>query len=119
MACTLSSCTYVIFSLTFQTQFVGYESEPFEYSFDTSNVILYALGVGASTKTSHGLNLLYEGSENFSTLTSFGVIPAFGGLTGLVSGKVPGLNIDLSKLSTYMIFKIYHYSVLKISQIIS
>ena len=88
----------------FQTQFVGYESEPFEYSFDTSNVILYALGVGASTKTTHGLNLLYEGSENFSTLTSFGVIPAFGGLTGLVSGKVPGLNIDLSKLSTYRVF---------------
>ena len=42
---------------------------------------------------------LYEGSENFAALTSFGVVPAFGGLTGLVSGKVPGLDIDLSKVS--------------------
>ena len=61
--------------------------------------MLYNLGVGASTKTKHGLELLYEGSENFAALTSFGVVPAFGGLTGLVSGKVPGLDIDLSKVS--------------------
>ena len=61
--------------------------------------MLYNLGVGASTKTEHGLELLYEGSENFAALTSFGVVPAFGGLTGLVSGKVPGLDIDLSKVS--------------------
>ena len=61
--------------------------------------MLYNLGVGASTKTEHGLELLYEGSENFAALSSFGVIPAFGGLTGLVSGKVPGLDIDLSKVS--------------------
>ena len=61
--------------------------------------MLYNLGVGASTKTEHGLELLYEGSENFAALSSFGVIPAFGGLTGLVSGKVPGLDIDLFKVS--------------------
>ena len=45
------------------------------------------------------MGLQYEGSENFAALTSFGVVPAFGGLTGLVSGKVPGLDIDLSKVS--------------------
>ena len=42
---------------------------------------------------------MYEGNEKFAALTSFGVVPAFGGLTGLVSGKVPGLDIDLSKVS--------------------
>ena len=61
-------------------------------------MILYNLGVGASIKTQHGLDLVYEGSENFGALTSFGVIPAFGGLTGLVTGKVEGLDIDLSKV---------------------
>ena len=76
---------------------MGFESEPFEYEFSHIDVILYALGVGASTAQSE-LNLLYEGAENFGALTSFGVIPAMGGLTGLVSGKVPGLNIDLSKV---------------------
>ena len=44
---------------------------------------------------------MYEGSEKFAALTSFGVVPAFGGLTGLVSGKVPGLDIDLSKVIKY------------------
>ena len=39
-------------------QFVGYESKPFEYSYGPTQVILYNLGVGASTKTEHGLELL-------------------------------------------------------------
>ena len=43
--------------------------------------------------------LQYEGSENFAALTSFGVVPAYEGLTRLISGKVPGLEIDLSKES--------------------
>jgi len=77
-------------------RFVGFESEPFEYAFTPKDVILYALGVGASTKDS--LDYLYEGAESFGALTSFGVIPAMGGLTGLISGMVPGLDIDLSKV---------------------
>ena len=71
---------------------------PFEYSYGPTQVMLYNLGVGASTKTKHGLELLYEGSENFAALTSFGVVPAYEGLTTLISGKVPGLEIDLSKV---------------------
>ena len=75
-------------------------------------MILYNLGVGTSIKTGHGLDLLYEGSENFAALTSFGVIPAFGGLETLINGKVPGLNIDLSKVSvrsyTANILVIFH-----------
>ena len=64
------------------------------------------LGVGASLGQSNGVDLLYEGSENFGALTSFGVIPAMGGLSGLITGKVPGLHIDLSKVS------IFHYNKL-------
>lgn len=85
-------------SALIQMNFVGFESEPFEFHFTAKEVILYALGVGASTTDGNGLDLLYEGAESFSALTSFGVIPAMGGLTGLVSGQVPGLNIDLSRV---------------------
>ena len=88
--------------LLFQMRFVGFESEPFEYAFTPKDVILYALGVGASTKDS--LDFLYEGAESFGALTSFGVIPAMGGLTGLISGMVPGLDIDLSKVITFASF---------------
>ena len=95
----LNSCLST-FMLCLQSRFVGFESEPFDYTFDSKDVILYALGVGASTDDANGLAMLYEGCEQFAPLTSFGVIPAMGGLTGLVSGKVPGLNIDLSKVCT-------------------
>merc|ERR1719323_711155 len=78
--------------------FVGFESEPFEYAYEAKDVILYNLGVGASLSQANGVDLLYEGSENFGALTSFGVIPAMGGLSGLITGKVPGLQIDLAKV---------------------
>ena len=44
------------------------------------------------------MDLQYEGSENFAALTSFGVVPAYEGLTRLITGKVPGLEMDLSKV---------------------
>ncbi len=58
---------------------------------------MYALSVGASTGSRNGLDLVYEGADNFSALTSFGVIPAMEGLSMLVTGQVPGLQIDLAK----------------------
>ena len=54
---------------------MGYESEPFEYAYEAKDVILYNLGIGASLCQSNGLDLLYEGSEKFGALASFGVIP--------------------------------------------
>ena len=62
-------------------------------------MILYNLGVGASLSQSNGLDLLYEGSEKFGALTSFGVIPGFPCLSALITGQVPGLQIDLSRVS--------------------
>ena len=89
---------------------MGFESEPFEYAYTPKDVILYALGVGASTSDS--LDYLYEGAENFGALTSFGVIPAMGGLTGLISGMVPGLDIDLSKVIKKAIIELHFSSFL-------
>ena len=47
------------------------------FSYEAKDVILYALGTGVSTQDdmSH-LKFLYEGSDDFCTLPSFGVIPA-------------------------------------------
>ena len=46
----------------------------------------------------NGLNLLYENNDDFAPISSFGVIPAFGGLALLVTDGVPGLSIDLSRV---------------------
>ena len=67
-------------------------------------MILYALSVGAqlnhgnNNNDDFGMNILYENSENFVPISSFGVIPAFGGLALLVTGGIPGLPIDLSRV---------------------
>ena len=77
---------------------VGYESQPSLYNFTHREVILYALGVGVSTRDEHALRFLFEGNDNFSALPTFGVIPGFGGFGELVSGGVPGLEIELAKV---------------------
>ena len=63
-------------------------------------LILYNLSVGADLgqNKDFGLSLLYENSHNFSPISSFGVIPAFGGLAILVADGVPGLSIDLARV---------------------
>jgi hypothetical protein len=47
---------------------------PSKYEYSDKEVILYNLGVGA---TKQDLNLVYENSENFMALPTFGVIPPF------------------------------------------
>ena len=46
-----------------------------EYSYDDKDVILYNLGLGARRSDLH---LVYENSESFQALPTFGVIPPFG-----------------------------------------
>jgi 3-hydroxyacyl-CoA dehydrogenase/3a,7a,12a-trihydroxy-5b-cholest-24-enoyl-CoA hydratase len=77
---------------------VGFTSQPFEFSYNFKDAILYALGLGVSTQDQNGLRYLYEGHEQFAVLPTFGVIPAFGGLEALVTGRVPGLELDLSRV---------------------
>uniref|UniRef100_A0A8C5U590 Hydroxysteroid 17-beta dehydrogenase 4 n=1 Tax=Malurus cyaneus samueli TaxID=2593467 RepID=A0A8C5U590_9PASS len=67
------------------------------YKYTHLEPILYALGVGMSTKDPDHLKFLFEGSEEFCCLPSFGVIPA---QTSMFDGvpSLPGLNIDLAKM---------------------
>ncbi|NXJ35454.1 DHB4 enzyme, partial [Ciconia maguari] len=76
---------------------VGRELATKVYKYTHLEPILYALGVGMSTKDPDHLKFLFEGSEEFCCLPSFGVIPA---QTSMFDGvpSLPGLNIDLAKM---------------------
>ncbi|NWW70669.1 DHB4 enzyme, partial [Climacteris rufus] len=76
---------------------VGRELATNVYKYTHLEPILYALGVGMSTKDPDHLKFLFEGSEEFCCLPSFGVIPA---QTSMFDGvpSLPGLNIDLAKV---------------------
>uniref|UniRef100_A0A8C9MQH7 Hydroxysteroid 17-beta dehydrogenase 4 n=1 Tax=Serinus canaria TaxID=9135 RepID=A0A8C9MQH7_SERCA len=67
------------------------------YKYTHLEPILYALGVGMSTKDPDHLKFLFEGSEEFCCLPSFGVIPA---QTSMFDGvpSLSGLNIDLARM---------------------
>ncbi|XP_074651507.1 peroxisomal multifunctional enzyme type 2-like [Tubulanus polymorphus] len=77
---------------------IGYTSPPQMYTFTHEDVILYALGVGVSMKEAENLKFLYEGLESFCALPTYSVIPAQEGLKYILSGNVPGLEIDPSKV---------------------
>ena len=86
---------------------IGFVSEPYLFSYDFKEVISYNLAVGASTTQQAGLRYLYEDEEGFCPLPTFGVIPALSGTGGLVTGSVPGLNIDLQNVLHGRINHIY------------
>ncbi|NWY99859.1 DHB4 enzyme, partial [Loxia curvirostra] len=75
------------------------------YKYTHLEPILYALGVGMSTKDPDHLKFLFEGSEEFCCLPSFGVIPA---QTSMFDGvpSLSGLNIDLARVTSVSIFVI-------------
>ncbi|XP_073675004.1 peroxisomal multifunctional enzyme type 2-like [Garra rufa] len=75
---------------------VGQTLPEMSFTYTHMNCILYALGVGMSTKEPEHLKFLYEGHEDFSCLPTFGVIPAQSAMTGL--GSIPGLHIDFTRL---------------------
>ncbi|XP_069746096.1 peroxisomal multifunctional enzyme type 2 [Narcine bancroftii] len=68
-----------------------------EYTYTNLQPILYALGVGMTTKDPDHLKFLFERNEDFSCLPTFGVIPAQGSMIDGLS-SVPGLNIDFTKV---------------------
>ncbi|XP_041792643.1 peroxisomal multifunctional enzyme type 2 [Chelmon rostratus] len=77
---------------------VGQKIPPTTFSFTHTQCILYALGVGMSTKDPDHLRFLYEGHPDFSCLPTFGVIPS---MTAMMDGSlssVPGLNIDFTRI---------------------
>lgn len=88
---------HFILTFNFQASIVGRELSTNVYKYTHLEPILYALGVGMSTKDPDHLKFLFEGSEDFCCLPSFGVIPA---QTSMFDGipALPGLNIDLAKV---------------------
>lgn len=70
---------------------VGKEFGPYPFEYGDKDVILYALGVGA---THEELQYLFEGSKNFTVVPSFAVIPAMPALFEAVAL----LNADLTRL---------------------
>lgn len=77
-------------------QAIGQTLADMTFTHTHMNCILYALGVGMSSRDPQQLQFLYEGDTNFCCLPTFGVIPAQGALLGL--GGIPGLNIDFTRL---------------------
>ncbi|RXN28617.1 peroxisomal multifunctional enzyme type 2 [Labeo rohita] len=75
---------------------VGQTLPEMSFTYTHMNCILYALGVGMSTKEPDHLKFLFEGHEDFSCLPTFGVIPAQSAMMGL--GSIPGLNLDFTRL---------------------
>ena len=52
---------------------------------------------------------LFEGDPDFSALPTYGVIPSFGCLAEIVSGKIPGLSVDLANASTISFFRLLKF----------
>uniref|UniRef100_A0A3P9BPD6 Hydroxysteroid (17-beta) dehydrogenase 4 n=1 Tax=Maylandia zebra TaxID=106582 RepID=A0A3P9BPD6_9CICH len=79
-------------------QAVGQKLPPTTFSFNHTQCILYALGVGMSTKDPDHLRFLYEGHPDFSCLPTFGVIPSQAAMMDGGLSSVPGLNIDFTQV---------------------
>eukprot|EP00105_Crassostrea_gigas_P009550 XP_011424543.1 PREDICTED: peroxisomal multifunctional enzyme type 2 isoform X1 [Crassostrea gigas] len=76
----------------------AHQAPPTEFSYTERDVILYALGIGSSTKEEDYLKFLFEGAGDFCVIPSFAVIPAFSSQTGMMVGGMPGFQIDLTKV---------------------
>jgi acyl dehydratase len=77
---------------------LGAELTPLAYEYDQKSVMLYALGVGAGADTTDPdeLKFVYENDPGLFVLPSFGVIPPFPALMGLLG--VEGMEINLMML---------------------
>ncbi|KAL0979807.1 hypothetical protein UPYG_G00190000 [Umbra pygmaea] len=71
---------------------VGKKLPEMTFSYSHLQCILYALGVGMSTKEDDHLKFLYEGHEDFSCLPTFGVVTSMGALMGGGLASLPGLD---------------------------
>ncbi|KAI1900244.1 hypothetical protein AGOR_G00048000 [Albula goreensis] len=77
---------------------VGQKLPEMVFTYSQTQCILYALGVGMSTRDPDHLKFLYEGHQEFACLPTFGVIPAQASMMDGGLGSVPGLNFDFSRL---------------------
>ncbi|XP_023692504.1 peroxisomal multifunctional enzyme type 2 [Paramormyrops kingsleyae] len=77
---------------------IGQKLPDISFSYSNMHCILYALGVGMSTKEPDHLRFLYEGHEDFCCLPTFGVIPSQASMMEGGLSSIPDLNIDLTQL---------------------
>uniref|UniRef100_A0A8C7ZRT8 Peroxisomal multifunctional enzyme type 2 n=1 Tax=Oryzias sinensis TaxID=183150 RepID=A0A8C7ZRT8_9TELE len=87
-----------------QTMAVGQKLPTSSFSYSHTQCILYALGVGMSTKDPDHLRFLYEGHPDFSCLPTFGVIPSQSSIMDGGLSSVPGLNIDFTRVRQHLCF---------------
>uniref|UniRef100_A0A3B4BVJ4 Peroxisomal multifunctional enzyme type 2 n=1 Tax=Pygocentrus nattereri TaxID=42514 RepID=A0A3B4BVJ4_PYGNA len=80
------------------TEAVGKVLPQMTFTYTHMHCILYALGVGMSTKDPDQLKFLYEGHDDFSCLPTFGVIPAQSSMLEGGLSSVPGLSFDPTRL---------------------
>ncbi|KAM4809559.1 peroxisomal multifunctional enzyme type 2 [Rhinophrynus dorsalis] len=80
------------------TQAIGQKLPATVYNYSHMQPILYALGVGMSTRDPDHLKFLYEGSEDFCCLPTFGVILSEASFMSGGLSSVPGLNIDFTRV---------------------
>ncbi|XP_041958062.1 peroxisomal multifunctional enzyme type 2 [Alosa sapidissima] len=77
---------------------VGQTLPEMTFTYSHIECILYALGVGMSTKEPDHLKFLYENNADFSVLPTFGVIPSQASMMSGSLSSVPGLNLDMTRL---------------------
>ncbi|KAI1283199.1 Peroxisomal multifunctional enzyme type 2 [Halotydeus destructor] len=74
------------------------EDEAAMHSYQVDDLILYALSVGATTADPENLRFLYENSEDFQALPTYGVVPCLGSLlnANLISSGLKKYNIEFN-----------------------
>ncbi|XP_003382406.1 PREDICTED: peroxisomal multifunctional enzyme type 2 [Amphimedon queenslandica] len=79
---------------------IGYQFTAPPFNYTERDVILYALGVGAtvSENDTSQLKFLYEGHEEFSVIPSYAVIPAQSAMTGVMTGLPAFSQVNLARM---------------------
>jgi 3-hydroxyacyl-CoA dehydrogenase/3a,7a,12a-trihydroxy-5b-cholest-24-enoyl-CoA hydratase len=70
------------------------------------------ISVGYTTKDEDYLKFLFEGSEDFSVVPSFCILPSQASTFGSFSGGVPGLGVDVTKVRSALFMHIHFWNTL-------
>ncbi|XP_063894168.1 peroxisomal multifunctional enzyme type 2 [Helicoverpa armigera] len=69
------------------------------YKYDSKDLVLYALGIGASVENESDLKFLYESHENFAALPTYFILPGMAIESPLVANSMPpGKHADFTNI---------------------